>query len=130
MTEFYLPLKHLHMTLAMLSIAGFVLRFVWSFSGSALIEHRLSKVLPHVVDTLLLLCGLTLAVTLRLNPLEVTWLGTKLCLLVLYIVLGVFALKRSRSKMVQLLSFVSAVAVFSQMLMVALKHDAWGWFSG
>lgn len=127
MIDLYIPLKHLHMTLAMLSISGFVLRFFWVLSGSSAIHHRLSKVLPHVIDTLLLLCGVTLAVMLRLNPLEVQWLGMKLILLLLYIVLGTFALKRAPSQIGKIGCFVAAVLVFSQMLAVAFRHSAWGW---
>ncbi|MGB0865528.1 MAG: SirB2 family protein [Granulosicoccaceae bacterium] len=126
MIETYPLIKQLHMSLAVISVTGFALRFVWMLCGSALIEHRLSKVLPHVVDTFLLLSGLTLAYTLKLSPLAVPWLGLKLILLLVYIVLGTLALKRAPNRPLKLLSFVGALLAFAQMLGVAINHSPWG----
>lgn len=129
MTIAYPILMHLHMGLAMVSIMGFVLRFVWMYRGSAVFEHRLTKVLPHIVDTLLLLAGVRLMFILRQYPLVDTWLSMKLLLLLVYIGLATFALKRARNRTMRLVFFWAAVLVFSQMVGVALKHSAWGWFA-
>ena len=58
----YYAIKHLHVTCVVLSAAGFLLRGLWMITGSALLQHRLTRVLPHVVDSLLLLSAITLAV--------------------------------------------------------------------
>ena len=61
-------LRSIHVFLAYLTVAGFVVRAVWSLSGSGLREQKLVKVLPHVVDTLLLVLGaswLELGVVMR-----------------------------------------------------------------
>lgn len=54
----YLLIKHLHMTAAGLSILFFVVRAFWSVQGSTLLQNRLVKTLPHVIDTVLLLAAL------------------------------------------------------------------------
>jgi hypothetical protein len=51
-------------------------------------------VLPHINDTFLLLFGVLLAVTLQMSPGQQPWLMAKLIALVIYIGLGVMALKR------------------------------------
>lgn len=127
MAEFYPFFKHLHMSLAALSLAGFVLRFVWMWRESALLQHRLTKVLPHALDTLLLLAGLALAWLLRLSPLAQPWLGVKLVLLLLYIVLGTLALKRAPRGAARAVCFVFALLVYAQLVGVAIRHHPWGW---
>ncbi len=85
--------KHLHVLLAYLTVAGFVTRVLLSLSGSALIRQRWIKVAPHLIDTLLLAAGVTLAVMYRMSPLVHTWLGMKILALLVYIGLGVLAFR-------------------------------------
>src|SRR3546814_5158616 len=63
----YLAIKHLHMTAAVLSILFFVIRAYWSVTGSSLLQHRLVKTLPHVIDTVLLAAGIALAAMIGAN---------------------------------------------------------------
>jgi uncharacterized membrane protein SirB2 len=48
----YLALKHLHITCVVLSGLGFCLRGAWMLVESPLRQHRLARILPHIVDTL------------------------------------------------------------------------------
>ena len=57
------------------------------------------------------------------------WLTAKLCLLVVYVVLGSFALRRGRTRGVRAGSFVAAVAVFVFMLSIAKLHHPLGVFA-
>ena len=129
MADFYPLIKHFHMTLAGISLCGFILRFMWVSQGTALIEHRVSKVLPHVVDTLLLLGGLTLAIVLQQYPFSVSWLSMKLFLLLIYIGFGTMALKRAPTQFSRTLYFFGALMVFAQMVGVAINHSVWGWLA-
>ena len=45
----YLLLKHLHVTCVVLSGAGFALRGFWMLRESAMLQHRLVRILPHLV---------------------------------------------------------------------------------
>jgi uncharacterized membrane protein SirB2 len=54
------------------------------------------------------------------------WLAAKVTLLVIYIVLGSYALKRGRTQQVRLSCFVAALAVFAGMLVIARTHDPLG----
>jgi len=67
-----------------------------------LLEHdalqlKLTRILPHVIDTLLLVSAITLVIMSGQYPLESDWVTLKLVLLSLYIVLGTFALKRGKT---------------------------------
>lgn len=90
--------KHLHVWLVVLSVGGFMLRFIWSQKNSPYLQQKWVKVAPHILDTFLLLSGVSLALLYRLSPFQVHWLGAKLVLIVVYIIIGYIALKSPLSK--------------------------------
>lgn len=91
--------------------------------GSATLQARWVRTLPHVVDTLLLASGIGLIFTLDLSPARQPWLVAKLSAVVVYIVLGSMALKRGKTRTQRLVAFGAAVIVFGYILAVALTHQ-------
>jgi uncharacterized membrane protein SirB2 len=126
MIEYYLPIKHLHMTAVGLSILLFVVRAYWSVSGSALLQRRWVRILPHVVDTVLLTCGVILAAIIGPNQ---PWILTKLVLLIAYVGVGTIAIKRGRTTRGKLTAAVIAVAIFAYIVGVAITKNSGSWFS-
>jgi len=118
----YLALKHLHVTCVVLSGLGFCLRGWWMARQSPLLQHRLSRVLPHVVDSLLLGSALTMAWMSGQYPFAQPWLTAKLCGLLAYIVLGALALKRARTRALRLRFFVLALLAYAYIVSVALTR--------
>lgn len=119
----YLALKHLHVTCVVLSGLGFCLRGGWMLAGSALGQHRLTRVLPHVVDTLLLGSALAMAWMSGQYPFLNGWLTAKLCGLLAYILLGMMALKRGRTKAVRASCFGLALLTYAYIVGVALTRN-------
>ena len=115
----YTMLKSVHMAAAMLSITGFVLRNAWMLSGSKLLQARPVKVVPHIVDTVLLASAVLLAMQAGVAPWSVGWLGFKVIALLVYIVLGAIALKRGRSKGARAIAGAAAIALFGAIVWVA-----------
>lgn len=126
MTDYYFPIKHLHMTAVGLSIILFVIRAYWSVTGSALLQRRLVRILPHVVDTVLLVCGVILAAMIGPNQ---PWILTKIVLLIVYIGVGTIAIKRGRTPRTRATAALIAVAVFAYIVGVAINHDSLSWFA-
>lgn len=122
----YLPLKSAHIGLALLSGTLFALRGALVLAGQGWAMARPWRMLSYGIDTLLLTAGVTLWVLLSLNPVISLWLGAKLLLLVLYIVLGSLALKRARSPAVRRASYAGALMVYMFMASVALSHHPLG----
>ena len=116
-------LKLVHVSAVALSLAGFVLRGGWMLAGSPLLQRRLTRVLPHVVDTVLLVSGVALAVRLRLDPLEQPWLLAKLLALPVYVVLGSLALRRARTLGLRAACLVLALVAALYMVGAALRHS-------
>ena len=56
----YAAFKHIHLLTVAISLGFFVLRGVWMLSGSALLQKKWVKILPHIVDTLLLVSAIGL----------------------------------------------------------------------
>ena len=119
----YIALKHLHITFALLSGLLFLLRGIWMLSGSQRLQQRWVKIVPHVVDTLLLASAVGLALWSRQYPGQSPWLTAKLVALVAYIVLGTIALKRGRTRGVRSAAFAGALACFAYIVSVAVTKN-------
>lgn len=125
----YMLLKNLHITLATLSISGFVLRGVLMMRASPLLRHRVARIAPHVIDTLFLATGIGLIMEINLAVLQNAWLVAKLLGLVLYIVLGMIAMRFGRTPQVRTLAFVAAVAMFAYIVGAALSKSPLSWLA-
>ena len=123
MAATYTLLKYLHVGCAVLSGTGFVLRGAWMMRGSPMLARRWVRVLPHVVDTVLLASAIALAVMIRQYPLVQAWLTAKVLGLVAYIVLGTIALKRGRTRAVRITAFWGALLVFAYIVAVAITKS-------
>jgi len=117
------PLKLLHVSCALLSAAGFMARGAWMLTGSPLLTARLARILPHVIDTVLLASAIALAVRIQQYPFVHGWLTAKVLALVPYIVLGSIALKRGRTRCIRLLALAGALAALAYIFAVALTHQ-------
>jgi uncharacterized membrane protein SirB2 len=82
------------------------------------------RIAPHVIDTLLLALGITLAVMLGVSPMEHAWLNAKIIGLLAYIGFGVMTMRAS-SRPLKLVGFVGALACVGYIFAVALSKQAW-----
>ena len=97
-------------------------------AGSRLANHRIVRYLSYVIDTTLLASALMLVAMLHQYPFVQPWLTVKVLMLVVYIVLGMFALRRGRTRARRAAYFAAALAVFAFIVSVAVTHDPRGWF--
>ncbi|MGC1519323.1 MAG: SirB2 family protein [Azonexus sp.] len=119
----YLALKHLHVTCVVLSGLGFALRGWWMLNDSPLLRARLTRVVPHVVDTLLLGSALVMAWQSGQYPFAQGWLTAKFFGLLAYILCGTMALKRARTKGRRVMFLVLALLAYAYIVGVALTRN-------
>ena len=112
------------MTVAAISILLFVLRFMLTLVNSKKLDLKLLKIMPHIVDTLLLVFGVALAVELAINPLEQLWLAEKLIAVIAYIFTGYYTLKVARNRMMQIIGFLGAMGWIMLIVRVAMNKQA------
>ncbi len=124
----YTLLKRLHIICAATSYTLFMLRGIWTMSGSKIMQQRWVKIIPHIVDTLLLISAILLAYTIRKYPFVDSWLTAKVLALLLYIGLGFVALKYGRSKTTRFFAWMAAQTVFIYIVLVAVNHNPLGFF--
>lgn len=121
----YLAIKTAHVSFAALSASGFLLRGWWMWRGSALLRQRVTRILPHINDSLLLASAIWLALWSRQYPLAADWLTAKVVALLLYIFLGSIALKRGRTARTRKSAFAGALATFGYIVLVAMTRNPW-----
>jgi uncharacterized membrane protein SirB2 len=119
----YLTIKYLHMSCAALSGSFFLLRGIWMLRKSDMLQQRWVKVLPHIVDTLLLASALVMVFWSAQYPFVQPWLTAKLIALIVYIVLGTVALKRGKTKTVRSWALVGALLTFAYIVTVAVTRQ-------
>lgn len=120
----YLALKNVHVACVILSYALFFVRGVWMIRASPLLGRRWVKIVPHVIDTVLLASAIALAVMVRQYPFVHAWLTAKVVGLVVYIGLGMIALKHGRTKRVRVAAWVTAQLVFFYIVAAAVTKQA------
>lgn len=121
----YSTLKLVHLSAVALSFAGFFARGLGALQCAPWVRGRAARSLPHAVDSVLLLSALALAWRLRLDPLATPWLLAKIVGLLVYIALGVLALRPGRPPGQRAAAWLAAMAVFGYIVSVALtKHPA------
>jgi uncharacterized membrane protein SirB2 len=123
----YPALKAVHVTCVAASYGLFFTRGVWMARQSAMLQRRWVKIVPHVVDTVLLASAIALAVAIRQYPFVSGWLTAKVLGLLVYIGLGMIALGRARTRRARITAWVAAQMVFFYIVAVALTRNPLPW---
>ncbi len=126
MIEFYAQIKWVHIAAVIASGSLFLLRGIAVQAGARWAMAAPLRYLSYAIDTTLLTAALMLVTILPGAMFGNGWLTMKLCLLVVYVVLGTFALKRGRTPGTRLLCFVAALAVYAFIVSVAIEHHPLG----
>ncbi len=126
MIEFYAQIKHAHVGLAILSGGLFAVRGAFLLAGMRWPQHVLVKWTSYAVDTALLTAALMLLTILPWAMFGNGWLVAKLGLLVAYVVLGVFALRRGRTRRIRAACYVLALLAFGAAYSIARAHHPLG----
>jgi uncharacterized membrane protein SirB2 len=119
----YEIVKHIHLTAIVLSVVLFLLRFVLNVMQSSMLQKKWLKILPHIVDTLLLVSAATLCVILKQYPFVDAWVTEKLLALVMYIFMVTLALKLGRTGFMRAIGLIGAVSWIAYAGMVAVSKQ-------
>lgn len=84
------------------------------------------RYLSYSVDTVLLTSALMLITLLHQYPFVQSWLTVKVALVIAYVALGSFALKRGRTPRMRLGCFIAAMLVYGMIISIARAHHPLG----
>lgn len=120
----YLTIKIIHASFALISILGFAWRGYLKVSRNELPRHFVYRVLPHIVDTILLTSAIFLVALSGQYPFVVSWVTAKVLALLVYIGLGITLMRsqadQGRRRLLYGLTLLSGIYI----LLVAASKSA------
>lgn len=123
MPDLYPLVKQIHVGAVLASGGFFLLRGLLMMQESTLLNGKFFRVVPHVIDTVLLLAAIVLLVYVGALP---AWVQIKIAALFVYIFLGVLAFRLARGYGSRVFCFFMALGVFAFILSVAITRQPWG----
>ena len=109
----YLAVKHTHLTLVLISVVLFYIRY-FQYKLQAKSQPKLMKVAPHVIDTALLVSAISLCFIIDQYPIAVSWLTVKVIAVVGYIAFAIMAMKtEAKSKSLGFLAAATICVLFA-----------------
>ncbi len=127
MIEFYPQIRFVHILAISLSGGVFALRGMGALAGMRWPQWAAVRYLSYGIDTVLLTAALMLVTILPGAMFANGWLTAKLVLVVVYVVLGVFALRRGRTCGMRAGCYAAALLVFAAIVGIARMHHPLGW---
>ena len=119
-------IKIFHLTFILLSIVSFVGRVILSETHPTLLKQKMVKIAPHVINSLLLLSGITLVFQGGWLSTDYGWIIAKIIALLGYIGLGMVVIYNRGTT--RWLAFVGAMACFVYIGIVAVTKNAFFFF--
>lgn len=123
-------LKAIHISAVAISGGGMLLRGIAVQADWPVMRQRWTRIVPHIVDSVLLLSAIGLCIKFSWYPIQQAWLTAKIIALLCYIGLGTYAIKRGKSLRQKRLFLLLAMLCYFYMLGVALHHDSLSFFAG
>ena len=107
----YLAIKNIHLLSIAISALLLSIRYVLLMANSSMIEKKVLKILPHIVDTILLLSGIGLIISLGFVPFTPgnEWFTEKVTCILAYFALGFFTLRVANHRLVRTFAFFGAL---------------------
>ena len=123
----YADIRLLHVACVALSGTLFTCRGVLRLCDSPVANTGALRWASYLIDTTLLAAAILLALILHQYPLVNGWLTMKTGLLVVYIALGVIALKRAHTRFGRAAALIAALLTYCSIIGVAITHHPSGW---
>jgi len=107
----YFALKNIHMLSIAVSAILLSIRYALVMANPSMIEKKCLKIFPHIVDTILLLSGISLVISLGFIPFTQgnEWFTEKVMCIFVYFALGFFTLHVAKNRLTKTFAFLGAL---------------------
>src|SRR5699024_3776435 len=122
----YIAYKHLHTSFAALSIIFFIIRAYWSVLERGCLQNTYVRFALHIIDSLVLISCSSIACIFWFNHICII---SNIIGLIAYIYVGLFAIRRGRTRQFRLLSAVIAVLIYVSIVGIALNKIVLSFFA-
>ena len=122
----FILLKYLHVVFVATSFSLFFIRGIWLLRAYPEAQESWVKILPHIVDTVLLLSGIGLYMMLPAQVHAGNWLTVKLSLIGVYIGLGLLLMRVLKARLPKLLVWLGNILLFLFIASIAVLHHPLG----
>lgn len=115
--------KHIHVLMAVLSVLFLILRFAYGIRDTGHLNKRWLKVIPHIIDGLLVLSIIGMLVSVGVSVFPSAWLSEKFTMFILYIVFSVLMVLSLRGRLsagLRIPAFVLALLSWLWLIKVAV----------
>lgn len=116
-------IKTIHISFAILTIISFSLRGIWMLMNSPLLRSGPVRIVPHIIDALLLFSGIVLLINYTGHYYGYGWLSAKLVAVILYIVTGAIALKYGKTMSVRIAALIVSWCLLAFIVSLALTRS-------
>lgn len=127
--EFYPHIRGVHVASILASGALFLVRGAAQQAGARWVMAAPLRYVSYAIDTVLLSSAILLCVILGQYPIAQGWLTAKVVLMLVYIVLGSYGLKRGRTRAMRLGFWLAALAVYAFIITIARTRNPLGVFA-
>lgn len=111
----------IHLLFILATFVSFSGRMALSVFKPEWLQNKIIKIAPHIIDTILLLSGITLVIQGNWLENEYGWILSKLILLLGYIALGVMAMRFNGVK--RWVAFAAAIACYISIFIIAITKN-------
>jgi uncharacterized membrane protein SirB2 len=129
MAAWFPQILWIHIGCVIASGTLFFSRGCMMLAGLPAANHGALRRISVLIDSLLLAAAIVLTTIIHQYPFVQAWLTVKVILLAVYIVLGVFALRRGRTRATRAACFAAAMVVFLFIVTVARTQNPLGVFA-
>jgi len=115
--------RTIHIAFAVLTIISFTLRGMWMLMDSPLLLSKPARIVPHIIDTLLLFSGIVLVINYTSYHHGYGWLLAKLAAIILYIMTGAIALKYGKTRVIRIIALIISYCLLVIIVSLALTRS-------
>ena len=116
--------KTIHVSSAVLTAILFTVRGFWMVQDCYLLQSKPVKIVPHIIDALLLISGIILIFEYYRNFFQHDWLVIKLASVFLYIITGSIALKYGKTKTIRVQALIVSWCLLAVIITTAMTRGA------
>ena len=121
--------KFIHVFFAAAIFAGYVLRLVWMISDNPRPPQGWIRAIPWVADSILLATGIWMLFKIAHLPGVEVWMIGKILLVIVFGCLTVVTLYFIKSQPLRVLTWIGALVIYLQMVVISIIKDPTGIFA-